>query len=490
LNLGETMTAIRKLARFIVGFHLSDAPDSVLNATKRCIQDTIGVAIGASLSGGIRNVIQKSLADAPVECGASLWGLLEKLSPSSAALYNAMMAHYLELDDVHPTSKTHIGAVVVPAAWAMSEYLGASGRELLESVICGYEAMSRIGMGIGVAGHRNRGWHATGTAGTFGAAAACSKLLNLDEDMTVYALGMAGTQSSGLWSFLEDGATCKILHAGTAARNGMTAALMASAGMTGAEHILDAVDGGMFAAMSDDYDFSAVSRGLGSTYEILNMETKPYPCCRSTHCAIDAALALVQSEDFSVDKIERIDIATYLVGYRQCGSTDKSKRPVTTTEAKFSTPYAVACVLLYGEISEKYFSLPYLKTEKIINLCQKIKVYPDQRFTSEYPEHWGCELTAIYRDGNEHLEFIKDALGSRSNPVSDYNLRKKIMPMLTSALGEQADIILNQISSLETLKRIPNLSSNISIASTPFKGSAPQYSNPCSATGPAFKSNL
>ena len=108
MNLGETMTAIRKLARFIVGFHLSDAPDSVLNATKRCIQDTIGVAIGASLSGGIRNVIQKSLADAPVECGASLWGLLEKLSPSSAALYNAMMAHYLELDDVHPTSKTLI----------------------------------------------------------------------------------------------------------------------------------------------------------------------------------------------------------------------------------------------------------------------------------------------------------------------------------------------------------------------------------------------
>ncbi len=121
-----------------------------------------------------------------------------------------MMGHTLELDDVHTNSKTHIGTVVVPAAWSMAQHLGSTGEELLVAVLCGYEAMSRIGMAFGVSAHRNKGWHVTATAGTFGAAAACAKLLKLDEEHTVWALGLAGDQSFGTWAFLGVGAasTC------------------------------------------------------------------------------------------------------------------------------------------------------------------------------------------------------------------------------------------------------------------------------------------
>ena len=159
------MTHIREIAKFIVSFDLETISPNVIGTAKFCLLDTMGVALDASGTKQMDEIYQKSFVDEHVSSGASVWGRREKIPPQTAALYNAMMAHFLELDDVHPTSKTHIGTVVIPAAWAMAEYVGASGVKFLESVICGYEVTSRIGMGIGVKSHRERGWHATGTAG-------------------------------------------------------------------------------------------------------------------------------------------------------------------------------------------------------------------------------------------------------------------------------------------------------------------------------------
>ena len=220
----------------------------------------------------------------------SVWGDSRKYPLATAAMLNAMLAHTLELDDVHTASKTHGSASLIPAAWSCAEYLGKSGKEFLLAVICGYETVNRVGMAFGVSAHRNRGWHATATCGVFGCAAACAKLLDLSVDQIVSALGMAGTQSSGVWAFLGDGSNCKILHPARAAADGIEAAFLAKAGMTGPEHIFDAKDGGLLFAMSDGGDVSKLSQGLGEVYEILNMDMKPYPCCRSAHCAIDAVL--------------------------------------------------------------------------------------------------------------------------------------------------------------------------------------------------------
>lgn len=449
------MTYTYELAEFIEGFKLSSGSSSAAEAAKHCILDTVGVAAGAADSAVMADIYKKSrMRGGEGEC--CVWGFGERLSAGTAAFYNAMLAHYLELDDVHALSKTHIGTVVIPAAWAMAEYLGKSGNELIEAVICGYEVSARLGMAIGVKSHRELGWHATGTMGVFGAAAACGKLLGLDASGLCSALGLAGTQAAGLWAFLAEGANTKILHAGNAARGGLTAAVMALAGIQGPAHILDAADGGLFRAMSRDYDLSAVTAGLGGSFEILRVENKPYPCCRSTHSAIDGALAL-RGGGLRPGDIDRVEVGTYLVGYRQCAGTPGAARPESPTEAKFSTAYTVACALLYGDIREKYFHAPYLGSRELMELCARVSVYPDARFTAVYPQHWGAELTVLLRDGSERSRYVQDPTGSVEKPLGEKELRAKVMPFLRARYGKRADELLLRIMELEKEKRLPEL---------------------------------
>ena len=219
------MNDLNTLARYSHQLQLSDIPEDVIIAAKYCILDSMGAAIGAADYEEIPQIV----ADVLVLSGtgdehfATVWGHKVKTSVFQAILLNGIMGHALELDDVHTKSKTHIGAVVLPAAWSLAESLASSGHDLLEAVITGYEVMARVGRGFGVSSHRKKGWHVTGTAGTFGAAAASAKLLKLNEHQTIHAFGMAGTQSSGLWAFLENGATSKKLHPARAAVNGFVA---------------------------------------------------------------------------------------------------------------------------------------------------------------------------------------------------------------------------------------------------------------------------
>ena len=235
---------LKDLAEYIVSIRSDALPADVKAAATASCSDTLGCAIGALDYEEAPQVIETFLAYSGTygqnDACASIWGGMNKTSVFKASLLNGILSHSLELDDVHTSSKTHIGAVVIPAAWSLAEAVGAKGADLIEAVVAGYETMSRIGHGFGVSDHRMKGWHSSGTAGTFGAAAAAAKLLNLNALETLYALGMAGTQSSGVWAFLEDGATSKKLHTGRAAENGVVAAFLAKAGMTGPAHILNA----------------------------------------------------------------------------------------------------------------------------------------------------------------------------------------------------------------------------------------------------------
>lgn len=441
------MNELEQLSKFIVRLDLNNVPKNVIETTKLCILDSFAVAAGASKDELVENIIKqyKALYSGNNEKDVPVWGHNIELPVVQAAFLNSLMGHRLELDDVHTNSKTHIGTVVVPTAICLAQYLNSSSVELLEAVICGYETMSRIGMGLGVSSHRNKGWHVTSTAGTFGAAAAAAKLFKLDENKTTHALGMAGTQSFGLWAFLEDSASSKILHPARATSSGIEAAMLAKAGMTGPKSILDAKDGSLFKAMSDNYDLSLVTKDLGTVYEILNLDNKPYPCCRSTHCAIDSALYLKNNYEIDIDLIKEIKVDTYLVGYKQCGLTEGSKNPKTPTEAKFSTPYTVAVALVDGQVTLDHFKEDNIKNNQIQMLLKKVIVRANEEFTNRYPEHWGCKTKIIMLNGNELRVEIKDALGSVYNPVSRNEIERKVIPLLSVAYKENdvIDMILN-----------------------------------------------
>ncbi len=439
------MTELRKLANWIVDLKAENIPDRVINVARLCVLDTVGVAIG-----GFDNPLMKQIMKTYVNIGgeskkAGLWGQKEKTSLQTAIFLNAMASHMLELDDVHTRSKTHIGSVVVPAAWGLSEYLEAKGRDFLIALIAGYEAVARIGMAFGVTGHRNRGWHATSTAGTFGAAAACGKLLGLSEDEMVWALGMAGTQSFGLWAFLGDGANSKALHPARAAISGCEAAFLAKSGMTGPEHILTAQDGGLFTATSEGYDVKKVVENLGVEWEIMHIDKKPYPCCRSSHCAIDAALALRNRERVYVEEIEKITVDTYAVGYKQCGISKSSLSPENPMEAKFSTPYVVAMSLLKGEINLSSFDQANVEDENVQRLLKKVQVRPDEEFSLRYPDHWGCRLTIYMKDGRTLGENVYDASGSVVNPLNEEQTKKKAFGLMQGIPQDKRDEIIAEI---------------------------------------------
>lgn len=452
------MNGLEQLAEFLVKLEFSEIPEDVKRAAADCVTDTVSAALGAwerELLTQVEQLYQ------PVTAGCrqpvAVWGREGRADLLTAVMLNGMAAHSLELDDVHTKSKTHIGAVVIPAAWGMAEYLGKTADDFLLSVICGYEAMARIGMSFGVSSHRNKGWHATATAGTFGAAAACGKLAGLSLAEMVSALGLAGTQSFGVWAFLSDGANCKILHTGRAAVTGLESALLAKAGMTGAAHILDAEDGGLFHAMTEQPEAERVNEELGGKWEILQVDRKPYPCCRSTHCAADAALLLRKKMSVKPEDILTIRVSTYLVGNKQCGMSDGSKHPAHAVDAKFSTPFVTACALLFGEVTERYFTEEYLKDKRIKALLEKVTVVTDDSFTRKYPEHWGCRMEVRTVQGEIMEQTIEDASGSVQKPLTETQLRDKAVGALEPVFHEEAEGIWRLLATVSGASPLPVL---------------------------------
>lgn len=451
------MRQIYQLAEFVYELELNSVPEMVVKGAKYCLLDNISAALGAA-----DNSLIRSSADLFCDCDgsakdSSLWGYKKLVPVRTAAFLNGMMGHVLELDDVHTESKAHIGTVVIPAAWALAERCGCTGKELLEAVICGYEVMARIGKGFGVVTHRKRGWHVTSTAGTFGAAAACSKLLRLNQEKIVSALGLAGTQSFGTWAFLTDGTTNKILHPGKAALNGLDAALLSSAGMTGPPHILDSPDGALYPAMSEDYDYEAVSEKLGQVYEILNMDKKPYPCCRSTHCAIDGALFLCRENAIIAEQVERVEVRTYEIGYKQCGEREISCNPVLPSDAKFSIPYTVACAIKKHRVILDDFLPEAIACPEIRDLMKRITVFEDQIFTKRYPRHWGCTVTIFCKGNETYTVEIPDASGSVFSPLSEQQIWEKANAILCSTKERLPEAVRKELLKLESVKCLPRL---------------------------------
>lgn len=446
----DNMSEIRHLAKYVNNFSLDQVDEITIQNAKDCVIDTLGCTIGASKYNEIPKIVEVFTGISGESIyNASIFGHNRVTDVTRAIFYNGIMSHALELDDVHTGSKSHIGAVVVITAYAISEAFNLSGKAFLSAVVVGYDVMSRIGMGMNVVSHRKKGFHATGIIGTFGASAVASYLLGLDEDQTVSAFGMAGTQSSGLWAFLAEGSSCKKLHVARAAVNGFEAALLSKSGMTGPEGILTAVDGGLYRAMSDGFEMSNVDKDLGRVYEINHIDKKPYPCCRSIHHAIDAALILAETYKLHGKDIEKIIVETYDVAILQCGFKNY---PININEAKFSIAYCVAVAILHSRVTQTEFSAKVHQDASTKALSSKVSVIESKLFSDRYPERWGCRMTIVLKNGDECVQQIDDISGSVANPLSPKQQKEKFYGLLENLYPEK------EIENLyETLLRIDEL---------------------------------
>ena len=424
-----------------------DLPPRVVAETVRSVLDWLGSALAGSIEPPAR-FAQKVVARLGTSSDATVFSA-RRSSAAGAALANGVASHILEFDDIHKASTVHAAAAIIPAALAVAEREHADGPAFLLAVTLGYEAVLRIGEAVNPSHYRF--WHPTGTAATFGAAAAAGSILKLDTAQMLDALGSAGTQAAGLWEFNTDGAMSKHLHPGKAAFNGVLSADLAREGFTGATRILEG-ERGFFRAMSESHDASRITEGLGERWKILENCYKLHSCCGHIHTAIDAALDIRGQTGFAVARIARIDVETYGPGFEIV----KERNPRTPYQAKFSLVYCVGAALIEGRIGLEQFSPDRFNEQGvrrtgIAALIGRTRVTVAGDLTAKYPNAWPVRLAVTLDDGTVLRQAADFPRGNPENPVPAGVLEEKLVSLVGSRFSaETARRALDSAHSVET----------------------------------------
>ena len=441
-----------QISAFLAATKSTDLPPSVVDDAKYYTLDWLGSAI----AGAVTEPGWMLLAHAASQMGqgATVIGLGEERNADLAALTNGGLSHIVEMDDLHRASVVHPAAPIIPAALAMAEREGRSGLDFLTAVVLGYEVAIRIGEAVGRSHYRF--WHNTATCGVFGAAAAAGWLLGLDEEQMVWALGNAGTMAAGLWEFMADGAMSKHLHAGRAASSGLLAADLARRGFSGARRILEG-ERGFFAATSLDARPELVTQGLApgmAGYKISGVSIKPYPSCRHTHPAIDAALTLHRQHGLEPGQIARVEVETYQAALDLIDNPN----PTHPYAAKFSLQYCVACALARGRVGLDDFRPEALEDETVRRLMAKVSVGFSQELDSHYPQGWPARVRIALDDGREFTQLVQVPKGDPGNPLSWAELEEKFRLLTTGTSYEEvADALIEGVNRLERLEKAQQL---------------------------------
>ena len=435
LAVGPTL----QLAQWVASLSYRDLPESTRRAVRISLLDTVGAAIYSARTPWAKAVLSWAKRGAPAVGEARVWGDVEvSLRVADAALVNGTAAHSFELDDFH-NAKIHAGAPVIPAAIAVAEKLGLDGEALIASIAAGYEVMIRSSLAMNPSAARMRGWHLTGVCGTFGAAAACAVLMKLNAERTAWALGLAGTQSSGLWAFNADAAMSKRLHPGKASHSGVLAAELAELGFTGPTQIYEYADGGVLNAFSDEPDATLLTQDLGTVFHLERTTIKAYSCCGSTHSYVDAALELRSKLDVPWNMDGRVRVGTSKVVDLQCGF---DYVPSTSLNAQMSLRYVIAVALIDGQVLPAQFTDAKIKDPTVTALAGRIELEGDPELDRLYPQNF-AGWVAVECNGEWHRSFVMNPTGSVDKAIDEAGVVDKfrgINPEL--ATDRIADIAL------------------------------------------------
>jgi 2-methylcitrate dehydratase PrpD len=436
VNKAENVT--RDLAAWVAGVRLADMPAGVQREGVRTFFNWLGCAVG----GARHPTVDRALAATMPFSGppaATVIGRGEKLDALHAALVNGISSHVLDYDDTHLKTIIHPAGPVASALLAMAELRPASGAAVLEALVVGVEVECRIGNAV-YPDHYDRGWHITGTAGVFGAAAAVGKLIGLDARRLSWALGLAATQSSNLREMF--GTMTKSFHPGRAAQNGAFSALLAEAGFDSSERGIEAPRG--FAnVLSTKQDYSEILNGLGARWEAALNTYKPFACGIVIHPTIDGCIALRDELGAAVNEIEKVELKTHPLVLELTGKAE----PRTGLEGKFSVYHSAAAALLRGDGSPTAFTDELVNAPELIALRRKVKAEPDRNCREDE-----VRIAVTLADGQRVEKHVAHALGSLERPLSDAELETKFLNQAAPVIGEQPGRRL-----MEAAWRLPDL---------------------------------
>ena len=414
----------KRLAGWTVDLTAEKIPASIRAEGVRTFVNWLGCAVG----GATHETVDRALDAVRMFSGperAQVIGRAERLDELHAALLNGISSHVLDYDDTHLKTIIHPAGPGASAILAVSESRAISGRDFLTALIAGIEVECRIGNSV-YPDHYDRGWHITGTAGVFGAAAATGKLLGLNQQQMTWAFGIAATQSSGLREMF--GTMCKSFHPGRAAQNGAMAAFLAKANFDSSERAIEAPRG--FAnVLSTKQDYSEIMDGLGTHWESGLNSYKPFACGIVIHPTIDGCQQIREQLGEAVETIRSVELRAHPLVLELTGKT----APKTGLEGKFSVFHAAATALLRGDGSPTAFTDEAVRDPAIMALRDKVKVTSDRAVHED-----AVHIAVTLNDGKRVDLHVPHAIGSLERPLSDEAITRKFVNQSNPVIGEKA----------------------------------------------------
>jgi len=431
------------LAQYIAASRFEALPANVVREAIRSLVNWTGCAIGGANHESV-DIALASLAPFAGPPQSALPGRSERTDCLLAALLEGIASHVLDFDDTHPEIFVHPSGPVAAALLPLAELRGSSGAELINAFVAGVEAECRVARAI-LPSHYAVGWHITGTAGVVGAAAACARLLGLDELRTTWALGTAATQASGIREMF--GSMGKSFHAGRAAQGGLVAALLAQGGFTSAETALEGARG-FIHVLSTTPNPAALTARLGEDYELLRNTYKAYACGLVIHPSLDGCLQLRERHRLRGPEIERIELAVHPIVLELTGKTS----PRTGLEGKFSVFHGAAVAILDGAGGEAQFSDQRVSAPDALALRQKVRATVDPTLGKEQ-----ARVSILLKDGTRHDLRVEHFSGSLERPLTDAELDAKFLALSTPALGSAAAPALAALRTLPQERNVADV---------------------------------
>jgi len=434
------------------------SPD-IIDKVKYLALDFVGVASRGSQSDSSvpMYAFTKEVAQDPE--GACVIGSDFKATPQYAALANGTSSHSLELDDVVNEASLHPAVAIFPAAFSACHITKASPKKFFEGVVLGYEVMIRLGKALDPTAHYAQGFHPTGTCGTMGAAIAAAKILELDENQMLNALGIAGSQAAGSMEFLSDGTWTKRFHPGWAAHNGIIAALLAKQGYTGPSSIIEGKSGFLH-AYSPKSDIGKVMSHWGEPFEIMKTSIKPHSCCRYMQAPIDGILKIVRENGIKADDVKKVTLGILKTAFPIIVEPKKTKlSPRSVVDAQFSMAFGAAVAIMHGKATLEEFVQDNVESTAVKEFMQKIECVEDPKLDKVFPKKWPATAAIITKNGNVYALYVEYPKGDPENPLSWDELIGKFQTLTAPDYSEKKrNEIVSRVRSLENEDSISDFS--------------------------------
>jgi 2-methylcitrate dehydratase PrpD len=443
------------IGRFAGGVKLTSIPEPVIGKAKLVFLDTLGIALASSTMdfGAMVTRVAHKLGGAQ---HSVVIGSPYRVAPANAVLANGTLAHGLDYDDTLEEAIVHTGSCAWMTALAVAEAEGATGKALLEAAIVGTEVLCKVGL-VAPGKFHARGFHPTAICSTFGAAAAAGRLYGLNADQWVDAFGLCGSQSSGIIEYLADGTWTKRMHPGWSAHGGVIACLLAQEGFRGPAQVFEGTHG-FFNGFGgkNEYRYEKLLE-LGQSWEIPKLAFKSYPCGSISHPYMDCALRIKQKFAPAPEQIAEVVCRTAEGPVHRLWEplADKQK-PISSYGAKFSLPYSLAVMLVYGRAGLEEFTDAAIQDPVVLKLAGKIRYVLDP--TIDYPRHFSGHVKVIMANGKILEENQPHPRGGQEDPLPPAEIEDKFRANARLALPvERGEKIIDAVKRLEELPSLAPL---------------------------------